>query len=219
MRFEFRHLALVLESVARAGARTDDLLAFAGLERDAASTPAVVGSFERIETLLAEAARRTKIPSFGVETARRRGARAHRSRGRARRSCLEQARPQRPALLSARVIASPSRSATCSIACTPRPPTGPPRWPKQGGWPPSRPKVRRMLKSWSLACGRRSTRRGPTTIACASTYLARSTPRHPRLIGRRSRPTHGSTATSRRSKTSPATPPTSRSVWPRPKRR
>lgn len=70
MRFEFRHVALVLESVARLGARTDDLLKFAGLEPDAATQPAVVGSFERIETLLTEAARRTRVPSFGVALAR-----------------------------------------------------------------------------------------------------------------------------------------------------
>lgn len=69
LRFEFRHVASVLERVALLGGRTDGLLEAAGLESQAARHPVVVGPPAHIEALLAEAAKRTRRPAFGLELA------------------------------------------------------------------------------------------------------------------------------------------------------
>ncbi len=69
MRFEFRHVPLVLARVTALGGRADDLTAQVGISAAEAAQPVVVGSAERIEALLAEASRRTGCGSFGLDVA------------------------------------------------------------------------------------------------------------------------------------------------------
>jgi AraC-like DNA-binding protein len=69
VRYEFRHVALVLECVASANASTAGLLEHAGLVEADAVAPSVVGPPERIEALVAEAGRSIGEPSFGLALA------------------------------------------------------------------------------------------------------------------------------------------------------
>jgi len=67
--YEFRQLSLVLELVARAGGRTDDLLARIGLPPESVSAPSAFGRVDQFEELLALASKRANDPGFSLTLA------------------------------------------------------------------------------------------------------------------------------------------------------